>query len=494
MQNSRLFHLLEIFNTREIRELQQFIQCELFHTNRKQFEKVVQLFSKLISPRFKLQKPDRRSLAIDLFGDNRNADRRLSIHISQGIDLVQKYLIYKDQTEDSTKYNLALLSALDKKKALRLFNQLRGKIERDLENVEQKDSNYFFYRYVVAKDSLLERGVRNKNLMECNEDFKSAIENLDLFFLINQLNYACQTININHILHYVEYQFPLLEIIVQELPQTPYFRLPLVQIYWNAYKLLVTNEKKYYISLKELLFNHYIVLSEYYQFNFSTNLQNYCVQKINAGNPSYFAEFWEISLFQIEKNILKKLTLASYKNLITTGVMLALKQETPNFTEVLQFIEQHTEKLPLEYREEAEIYGQSYIAFYQNNFKTIPQKLIISQEEAPLTIYKFEDIYYQIDARRLLVMTFFCLDEDDNFDKLCNNLSVFLNERKDFIPEIEVTKNRQFLIIIKKLFWLHGNRTETQQQLFQLKKEIEECLHISDRTWLLKQIENKMNK
>ncbi|MEZ4886627.1 MAG: hypothetical protein R3E32_18005 [Chitinophagales bacterium] len=95
MNSSRLIQLLEDLSRKELRELQQFIHCEFFHSNRRQYEKVLQLFLSLISPRFKILKPDRRELAVELFGESDDSDRNLSLHISQAIDLVQKYMVQK---------------------------------------------------------------------------------------------------------------------------------------------------------------------------------------------------------------------------------------------------------------------------------------------------------------------------------------------------------------------------------------------------------------
>ena len=324
-----------------------------------------------------------------------------------------------------------------------------------------------------------------------NVDLDLAVLNLDLFFLTNQLNYACNAVNIRNILQAPQYNFPLLEIILDELPSTPYFRLPLIQIYWNAYKLLLSNENEYYASLKKLLFRHYLILPKYYQTNSFTYLKNYCIQKISSGDHSYFAEFWEVSIFQLENKLMTKLGLAAHKNIITTGVMLALKQDRVKFEDVLQFLEQHTDKLSQEFRDDAKTYAQAYISFYQNDFEAVPKKIITNQK--PLTIYRFKDIFYQVDARRLLIMTYFCLDQDDNFDKMRDNLNAFLNDKREVISEMELEKNRQFLAIIKKIFRVYGSRTEVKEELQELQKEIEATEYISDKTWLLKQIELKLN-
>ena len=487
MKDSRLIQLIEKFNTKELRELEQFIQCDFFHTNKRQKPKVIQLFQELISPNYRILRPSKEILTKKLLkrkGANKNEINR---YISWAIDLVQKYLVYKYQIKDTNRFDSNLLNALLNKKLLEPFDLLKSKMQRNLAKTIQKGKNYYYYNYEIADASLMFNDIRGKVLAYQNVDLENATYSVDLFFLINQLNYACQTININHIIKSPQCEFLLLEIIIDKLPQTHYFQIPLIQMLWTAYKMLSTDKNTYYLSLKSLLFKNYLIVLEYYQINLFTYLENYSIQKINKGNRSYLSEYWEIRVFRAQT----KLDLATYKNMITTGVMLDLKQKRTDFINVFQFIEEYTHKLQPKYQKEAKTYAYTYIAFYQNNFKIVPQKLTIS--EAPLTLYKFQDIYYKIDARRLVVMAYFCLEEDDNFDKMCSNLSVFLSERKEIIPELELEKNRQFLLIIKKIFWLPINKTERKRKLEELKKEIEEVSQISDRTWLLKQIEAKLN-
>ena len=487
MKNSRLIQILEKFTKKELRDLQQFIQCKLFHINKKQQQKVIELFQILIASKFKSPKLEKEAIYKKLFKTDKIDIKKLNHYIRWAIDLVEKYLVHKYLSDNPMEYELILLESLKKRNLENPFLLLKNKMEKKLATEKEKGSTYFYNQYKIADLSLWLNNIRDKDTAYINGDFESAISSLDFFYLVNQFDFACHTLNISQIVNAKRFDSPLFLKVIEILLQTDYGESPLIQIYWNAYQMLTTNEEPYYQTLKLLLFKNYSILPEYHHFNLFQYIQNYCITKINKGNPHYYSDIWEISIFRLDKKLITSLNFASYKNLITTGVMLALKQEASNFTDVLQFIQQHTNKLPLEYRKEAENYGQSYISFYQGNFQAVPKKLVTSQE--PLTIYKFQDIYYQIDARRLLVMTYFCIEgEYINFNKLCDNLSVFLDERKEFIPKLEVTKNRQFLIAVKKISKVYGSKKEKQNQLQQIKQEIEDCQQISDKKWLLKQI------
>lgn len=488
MKNSRLIQLLEKFNKKELRELQKYIQCELFHLNKKQHQKVIELFQILIASKFKSPKIEKETIYKKLFKTKKIDIKKLNHHITWAIDLVEKYLVHKYLSNNQIEYELLLLESLKKRNLENPFLQLKNKIEKKLDTEKEKGSTYFYSQYKVADLSLWLNNIRDKDTTYINGEFESAITSLDFFYLVNQFDFACHTLNISRIVNAERFDSPLFLKVTDILLQTDYGESTLIQIYWNAYQMLTTNQESYYKTLKSLLFKNYSILPEYHHFNLFQYIQNYCIAKINEGNSHYYSDIWEICIFRLEKALIKELTIAAYKNLITTGVMLALKKETLNIADVLQFIKEYTGKLPENVQKEAKTYGQSYISFYQDNFQAVAKKLIISPD--PLTLYKFEDIYYRIDARRLLIMTYFCLEEDDNFDKMCNNLNTFLDERKDFIPELEITKNRQFLIFIKKLFWLPINKKEKekQNQLQQIKQEIEACQQVSDKKWLLKQI------
>jgi len=170
--------------------------------------------------------------------------------------------------------------------------------------------------------------------------------------------------------------------------------------------------------------------------------------------------------------------------------MLAVLQKDKDFRAVNYFLRKHTDKLTEEFRGEAQCYTKAYISFYKNDFSTVIDNLLIDQN--PLVIYKFKDLYYQVDARRLLIMNFFSINDYGNFDKMCNNLSVFLADRKELILPIDIEKNRQFIRVVKKVFLVKNNFAATKSAnkmgLQELKKEIQKSTMISDKTWLLRQV------
>lgn len=486
MQNSRLIQLLEILKPAELKELNQFIQCKFFHTNKKRYEKVLLLFKEIISPKWKIVILTQEELARKLF-ESAEEQSNIRHYISQSIDLVQKYLVCKYETSDSKKSDHTLLKIFNKRKNKHLCKLQKSKVERNMGTAVGSD--YFYSHFKLAKDSLVAvDSPDKKTVAKNNANLKTLVSNLDLFFLVNQFNYACIETDFRVLPVGEKFNLPFLEILLKEIPNTPYFDEPIIKMYWHAYKMLNVKTENHYLALKNLLFENYATLKEYYHKHLFHHLENYCAITISKGNHEYFSDLWEIAIFRLEKKLLKELTLAEYKNLITTGVMLALKESNVGFTDVLQFVEKYTNKVPLKSRKDAAAYAQTYIAFHQGNYKVAPQELIIS-EEPKLTIYKFKDIYYQVDSRRLLIMAYFCLEQVENFDKMCKNLRVFLDERKGFISAIDLERNQQFLIIVRKIFKVYGTRTEQQEQFLQIKKEIENCPSISDRTWLLKQVE-----
>ena len=486
MRNNKLIQLLLQLNKRELKELREFVTYELFHPNKKQYNKVLMLFQQIISPQFKVRKLEREVLEQRLFGNNHIERKKLNHYLSWAIDLVHKYMIFKYQSTNPLHSNITLLMALQERKMGAFFQQLKTKIQGLLSKKKPKISSDFYHSFQVANIGLSYKGIRGKEMTDEKEEFKEAIGNLDLFFLFHQLSYACYAINTRRAVNAPEYEFPILDHIIDALPNMPYGQLPRISMYWNAYKMLRTDEEPYYQSLKKLLIEHYSILSSKDYINLFKYLQNYCACQIRDGQNKYYEEYWDIAVFQLDKGLLENIQQPIYKNLVTVGTMLAVLRGDNDFNAVHQFLEQHTDKLQEKIQGDAKQYATAYVAFYQNEFHTVIGKLLLEKE--PLVLFKFEDLYYQVDARRLLIMTYFCLRDENRFDKMCNNLGVFLSDRKDIISPIEVEKNRQFLIFSKRIFWAIIDQSSKKSLFRQIKKEIEACKTVSDKTWLLNQI------
>ncbi len=451
---------------------------------------MVALFQELISSQGKVRMVEKNIMYQKVFGVREMNSKKMNHCLAQATDLVGKYMVYKYHSTNPISSEFALLRVFKKRGLSTFFYQLKNKIRDVLMKGEEKDTDYYNHQFYISELSVSYKNVRDKEMVNEDEEFKSLITNLDLFYLFSQLFYACQVLNTKRAINAPKYELPLIKGISEMILQTPYADLPEIQMHLNAYKMLDTNEEKYYEELKSRLFDSYAILPKHYALTLFKYLQNFCAYQINRGNNAYYSQYWEIAIYQLDEGVVKLIQLPNYKNLVTAGTMLAVLQKDKEFSAVNYFLHKHTDKLTKEFREEAQCYTKAYISFYKNDFSTVINNLLVEQD--PLVIYKFKDLYYQVDARRLLIMNFFSTNNAKNFDKMCNNLGVFLADRKELISSVDVEKNRQFIKLVKKIFLVKNNFAATKsakkKSLQKLQKEVEKSPMISDRTWLLKQV------
>jgi len=299
MRNSRLTQLLLQFNKKELKELQEFVSCKLFHSNKRQYDAVVALFRELISPQGKVKEIKKNVIYNKIFGVHKVDAKKMNHCLAQATDLVEKYIIYKYHSSSTISSGITLLRAFKKKGLSTFFYQLKIKMRQVLVKQQEIRGVYYYLQYHLSELSLSYKNVRDKEMANENEEFNSLITNLDLFYLFNQLDYACQMLNTKRAINTPKYELPLIKGIMEIVPQTPYADLPEIKMYWNAYKMLETNEEKYYDALKSYLFDSYSLLPKRHMLNLFKYLQNFCACQISDGYNAYYSEYWEIAIYQL---------------------------------------------------------------------------------------------------------------------------------------------------------------------------------------------------
>ena len=192
---------------------------------------------------------------------------------------------------------------------------------------------------------------------------------------------------------------------------------------------------------------------------------------INTGNDGY-----RKVLFDIYKTILRNRRMMKkgefspweYKNIVTLG--LRLQEEKW----IQEFIHKYLNYLPTEERANAFTYNSAMLCYYQKNFR---------QTLKLLQAVEFTDLYYQLDARSILLKVYFETDDTETLLHHISAFKIFIRRNKlvsDYQKEIYLNFIRYALKIFRA-----GNNVK---KLTLVKKEILSHQNISDKNWLLEQI------
>jgi len=203
---------------------------------------------------------------------------------------------------------------------------------------------------------------------------------------------------------------------------------------------------------------------------------NFCVRKINSGDLNYLPKLFTLYKFSIENGFLLidgKVSPWSYKNTISAA--LRLKE----FDYVEQFIEKYSVKLPADEKENAERFNKARLHFYKKEYFKV---LRLLQE------VEYTDVFYSLDAKTLLLKTYYELDELEVMYSLMSSFRQLLN-RKKLISEKHRRNYKNFIKYVRKLNKVNYLKKD---QLKALSKEIKEAQNIADKNWLIEKVEENL--
>jgi hypothetical protein len=328
---------------------------------------------------------------------------------------------------------------------------------------------------------------------EINEHFSqfSSIENhqflvekqrhLDLFFMTEKLKDACE-IYLRHQILKVPFELEFGEEILNIIAKnTAYYdAIPTISIYHNIYKLLINKELNQYNLVLEKLATNDQFLPKSEVENIYNYLQNFCIRKINKGNTHFLTELFKVYQSQLSKELLFQngyLPEFHYKNIVTTG----LREKANDW--VYHFIENYKQKLNPVTAENAYSYNlANYYYFTQQYAKVL--KLLIRVE--------YTDIRYSLDAKTLLLHTYFELEEgeallslSDAFQQyLKRNRQVLEDSRKSYFNLLKFTK-KVFQLKMNAPYW---KKEKVKKEWSKVKEEVEKTKLMFNKSWLLQKI------
>ena len=203
-------------------------------------------------------------------------------------------------------------------------------------------------------------------------------------------------------------------------------------------------------------------LSDLYQY-----LLNYCIRRINAGRLVFQNE-----LLTVYQKALKHGALFSngnisqwdFKNVVT----IALR--TSNLDYAREFIHGHKQFLPLSQRTNALAYNLANLHFYERNFRAA-----ISQ----LQKVDLDDVFYRLDARSILLKSYYELDDSDALFYHAAAFRSFLNRNRTISDQ----QRKLYLNLIKhtlSLLRADGQKANIQAIADRVKKDP----NVADLRWL----------
>ena len=389
--------------------------------------------------------------------------RRLN---SDLLKLTESFLMYIALEKQPTQAQNLLLKEIKERSIDKMYNGAIKQAKSLQNNNEKRDAKFYHDAYVLELELA---AIQERTFKRSDESNIDALhKNLDYFYLGEKLKQYCSLLNLKEVVS-VDFEPMLIEEILEHLQKHTYENIPSIEVYHKILLCLKDeNNAIYYTQFCQYLNQH----ADYFLINEARTLygmaQNYCIKKINTGHPQYLEELFKLYQTVLDKKIIfhqETLSPWDYKNIVTVGIRIEAYDWIENF------IVTYKESLPKNYQENAYTYNLAKLYFNKRDFDKVIQLL--------LTV-EYQDIFYQLDSKTLLLKTYYELDEEEALHALLDSFKVLLSRKK----VVTSAYKSNYMNLVKHTRKLMDARNGKMQKLTQLKVDIETDSNVADLGWL----------
>ncbi len=473
LSETRLIKMLLGFSKADLKQFADFVKSPYFNKN----EHLVRLYTFILkyAPHFKHPKFTFEAAFHYLFPDQTYKKEAIIKLCSKLMKLAEKFVIQQQMNDKELKSKLVLLTYYNKANQNDLFESLLKNTRKLNEGGGLRNSQY--YKLLFEMESEYAHFLSAKlDDRKGDVNFQATTHSLDVYYLSQKLEQLCQMKNRQQTVSF-PYRFDLMEEIMSFLPQSIYYEIPIIQIWYTAFLLLHQPTIAHYQGLKKLIQQHHQLVAIQEKRVLYTYLENSSAQLM--GRVERYVELFDLYQLQLQDQTLYSngyLQPTIFRNIIT----VALKLKENDWAE--QFLKDQQALIMPDYVEKEDMvsFCKALILFEQEKY-----------EEALdfLNLLKYNNVYTKLDERRVRLKVYYELEFEDPFDDLINSFRKFISKNKAQINEVYIDLNRNFINAINAIRKLTYEIENQEIKRNELVAEIKEIQLIAEKDWLLEKLE-----
>ncbi len=466
MKNSQLIALLSTFRRKEWVESTKFVASP-FHNSRKDVIELLDYFKKVI-PKGQVDKLEKPLVFKAVYPGKAYEEKRIRYAMSFLFQLLQDYLAYSEWASGQLRPQLSLLSAFRKRGLNRSFETSSHKTAKQLANQPFRNQEYHYCQFLFQQEQYIFSANQSRR---STTGFQEWAHQSTLFFMTQQLQQACVALSHQTVLENT-YDLPLFAAVLQEVRTKDYSHSPALMVYFHLYNTLKGEEEDlHFPQLKSLIINANHYFPTYELRSIYLLAINYCIQQLNAGKSiflehafAFYKEGLATDVF-LENGYLSRFT---YNNIALAGMGLKAFE----WTEV--FLKQYQTYIEQKYRESTLNFNLANLYYRKRDF---------SKAMSLLRQTDFQDVLHGLEARKMLLVSYFELGETDALESLLESFKNLVYRQKD------IGYHRgNYLNLIRfthQLLRLHPSDDNTR---LKLKQTIISTGNVAEKEWLLQKV------
>ncbi len=466
-QNYKLYNTLRKLEREEVWQVKKLLQSPFFV-----FRKDVGKLFNCLYPYVLKDKtfPSKERVFAKVFPQRAFNDGLLRGVMSDLFELIEEYFLIMQQRKDTIQTRNRLAEIYRNRELSKCYQGVIKKTEELLEKYPQR--NEFYYRQLLdfqkekIQFELLNQRTKSFNLDE-------VAETMDILYLMQKLKHTC--IQFTHQkLYKTTYDYGILSNLLDLIDLEKYLKIPAIGIYYYCYLFLTEEDgDEYFQKFKEVLFQHSDHFDQSEIKILHLHAINFCIGQANRGRSQFREEILELYKDGLETGYLiedGQISRFTYNNIVGAGTSLK------EFEWSQSFIEDYASLLDDDYRDSTVSFNMARLEYSRKNYKAALLHLQNTE---------YEDVLNTIIAKTMVSRIYY---EEKTIDALLSHLDSFQiyirrKDVSDFYRK-NVLNNIRYL---KNLVSLTGDK----KQINSLRKEIENEAVLTEKSWLLDQLNER---
>jgi len=469
MRDRKIIKLLTFFNLKERKSFLRYVSSPYFNTNQRLIDLLKYIYQ--FAPEFTNDKLTIESAFHQIFKKEPFNERMITRLISKLFKLLEDYIFLNRAENDKFQQQLYILEYYYEQQLTSFFEAGYKKLNDFNEKGPFRDDSYFHNQYQV--EFLNNQHLVIEDKRDHPIDFKKPILALDTQYWIKKLMLLCIQVNHQLIVKSDEYVGDEVEYVLKFLKGHSILKVPAVNVRYGALKLLNDPHNKIlYDKFNEQLSKNYQLFEHHTVQDFYTILVNCIVKVFERGKPS-LEEYFRLFSDQIDKGYIYYngyILPQGLKNVI----IVSLRLKKYEWAET--FLKNNKDKI---YSNDVYTWNLAAILYEKGDCEKALDLL---------TETKYDDIFYQLSTKRLLVKIYYRLGYEELLHSFINTFRVFISRK--VLTNTDKETNQQFLNFALKLI---KTRAEEKQTLKSLYSKLEATYNVADKNWLLEETKKKMS-
>lgn len=380
---------------------------------------------------------------------------------------LESFLAIQAFLKDKKARDLYFIKALNNRKAGKLFETKLKKTKSRLEKTKIRDESYFRTLYQLERQN---QHFRYKLLLKAKGSIAPSLsKTFDAWWLHEKFRIAITNLNHERVTGN-QINNPFFQEILNYVKGLSTEEYPVLHIYRVLYETLA-EETAYQDIYTIIRSNKELFTEDGLKDIFATALNYYGRLVGKTKNRDYLATLFELYKWGISDRLVFKdevLVWDHYKNFVTIGLHLE------KYALTLKFIEDYKIYVPEDHRDEAYRFSLAHYYFTQANFKQVIKLLNL----------KFSNVYYEIQARLLVLQSHYELGSDADLLISLRSLRIFIGRQK------EISANKKESEILRIKFFEKLVKAYNKKDFDMLHEHLTNSNEIRNQQWFLEKIEN----